>query len=93
MSVHMPPEYESSWSPGAALSQSEPLLSPPVVWPYTSRPDTDTVTLSAAPSRFGVALDPLVDAATAGACRRRDGGDAGSHRDDERSQCPGVLYR
>ena len=51
------------WSPAVALSQSEPLLSPPVVWPCTSRPpDTDTVTLSSAPSRFRVAVVPLIDA-------------------------------
>src|SRR5215207_108273 len=51
------------WSPAAALFQSEPLLSPPVVWPCTSRPpDTDTVTLSSAPSRLSVAVSSLIDA-------------------------------
>jgi hypothetical protein len=48
---------------GVALSQSEPLASPPVVWPWTSRPpDTDTVTLSSAPSRLSVAVAPVIDA-------------------------------
>jgi hypothetical protein len=77
---------------GRARARSEPLLSPPVVWPCTSSPpDTYTVTLSAAPSRFGVAPDPPVRRRDRRACRRRDGGDSGSHRDDERSRCPGAL--
>ena len=51
------------WSPSSALSQSEPLLSPPVVWPCTSRPPaTDTVTLSSAPSRLSVAVSSSIDA-------------------------------
>ena len=57
------PSAGTVWSPSVALSQSEPLLSPPVVWPCTSRPpDTDTVTLSSAPSRLSVAVVPLIDA-------------------------------
>src|SRR5436305_1093180 len=57
------------WSPGVALSQSEPLLIPPLVWPCTSRPpDTDTVTLSSAASRFSVANPPAIDAELTAAC-------------------------
>ena len=62
MTVNVP-SAGTVWSPSAALSQSEPLLSPPVVWPCTSRPpDTDTVTLSSAPSRLSVAVAPSIDA-------------------------------
>ena len=57
------PSAGTVWSPAVPLSQSEPLLSPPVVWPCTSRPpDTDTVTLSSAPSRLSVAVFPVIDA-------------------------------
>ena len=57
------PSAGTVWSPAAALFQSEPLLSPPVVWPCTSRPPTtDTVTLSSAPSRLSVAVKSLIDA-------------------------------
>ena len=44
---------------GRRCPSPTPLLSPPVVWPCTSRPpDTDTVSLSSAPSRFSVAVVP-----------------------------------
>jgi hypothetical protein len=57
------PSAGTVWSPSSSLSQSEPLFSPPVVWPCTSRPPTtDTVTLSSAPSRLSVAVRSLTDA-------------------------------
>src|SRR4051812_37613066 len=54
------PSAGTVWSPGVALSQSAPLLSPPPAWPWTSRPlATETVTLASAPSRLSVAVSAV----------------------------------